>query len=645
MLSDDQKNKLDRLERKLYSRKAPEIIDKGQTQIDREEETVNTDWQEMGQSKIDTLAERVSHITDHKHHIVRKIFIASLIFFLLSIGTAAFVFLGGGNLVSSKNVDIKVVGPLSVGGGQTNTFDITVLNENNTNLESVALIVEYPEGTRNPEKLSEDLKRQRFEVGSIESGKSFSQKISSVFFGEKESVKTIKLSVEYRVANSSATFFKEKSYDVTISSAPVIITPTYPKEVNSNQEISFAIEVASNTSDTLNDFLVEVEYPFGFVPKSYSPEPIALSSSWRFDTLKSGEKKTIVIKGSIVGQNNEERVFRIVAGTASEIDNRKVGVVIADLTESILVKKPFIGLNVSVGGKAEGDYSGKGGEEVTVDFTVINNLPTRLFHNNISVQLSGAALDKNKITAGQDGFYRSIDNTILWDERSLPELSDLAPGEEKNFYFRVTPLSYSQVGSGSKPEISINIKALGERVLESGSAEIVSSSESRKIVLGTDINIESRVVRSIGNIENTGPIPPKAEVSTTYGVMWSISNSFNQVSSIEVRAKLPPYVKWTGAFNPQSENISYNQVTNEVVWKAGSVLSNTGSQGVRKEVVFQIEILPSVSQINSIPLIISAPILTGVDKGTGASVRAVGKEGTTDFSSDPTYRSGDGYVQ
>jgi hypothetical protein len=128
----------------------------------------------------------------------------------------------------------------------------------------------------------------------------------------------------------------------------------------------------------------------------------------------------------------------------------------------------------------------------------------------------------------------------------VPELADLAPGEEKTFNFKVTPLPYSKVSSGAKPEINIALNAEGERVLDSGSVENVSSNQNRKIVLGTDINIYSKVVRSQGNIENTGPIPPKAEVPTTYTVIWGISNSFNQVSGIEVRAGLPSYVKWTG---------------------------------------------------------------------------------------------------
>ncbi len=644
MQYDEGKHKLDRLEKKLYSRNTPEIIDKGRTTIDREEEVVSDGWQQIDNSRFDELAERMSKVANQKHHIVRKIFIASLAFFILSIGVAAFVFLGGTNLVSSKNVDIKVSGPVSVGGGQQSSFDINIVNQNNTDLEAVNLIVEYPEGTRDATDLSKDLKRDKFAIGTVKSGKSYTQKISAVFFGEKESVKPIKLSVEYRVANSSATFFKEKNYEVTISSAPVIITPTYPKEVNSNQDITFSIEVASNSSDTLSNFLVSVEYPFGFVQKSATPEPISGTNVWKFSSLKSGEKKTITIRGAIIGQNNEERVFRINAGTASEEDERQIGVPIAALTESLTVKKPFIGLDMSIDGRREGDYAGRGGEDTSVEFVVRNNLPTRLFHTTVSVSLAGAALDKNKISAGQNGFYRSIDNTIVWDERSVPELADLAPGEEKTFNFKVTPLPYSKVSSGAKPEINIALNAEGERVLDSGSVENVSSNQNRKIVLGTDINIYSKVVRSQGNIENTGPIPPKAEVPTTYTVIWGISNSFNQVSGIEVRAGLPSYVKWTGVYSPGSENISYNQVTNEVVWKAGSVLSNTGASGIKKEVAFQLEFLPSVSQLGTSPVLITAPTLTGIDKSTSGQVRDVGTEGTTNFSQDPTYRSGDGEV-
>ena len=55
----------------------------------------------------------------------------------------------------------------------------------------------------------------------------------------------------------------------------------------------------------------------------------------------------------------------------------------------------------------------------------------------------------------------------------------------------------------------MTITAKGERILESGSVESVLATETRKITLGTDINLLVKMVRSIGNIENSGPVPPK----------------------------------------------------------------------------------------------------------------------------------------
>jgi hypothetical protein len=138
--------------------------------------------------------------------------------------------------------------------------------------------------------------------------------------------------------------------------------------VNSGQDIPFSIEVASNSKDKINNFLVSVEYPFGFVFKSATPAASFGSNIWQFSGLEPGQKKTIIIRGSIIGQNNEERVFRINAGSASESDERQIGVSFTKLTESLIVKQAFIGLDVLIDNK-EGDYAGQGGREVATNLT------------------------------------------------------------------------------------------------------------------------------------------------------------------------------------------------------------------------------------------------------------------------------------
>lgn len=648
---DEKKEKLDNLERKLYSRNAPDIIEnknpkKPLASSDRGEihEEIKESWEKGPESSsFDEVAAKVSKMAQKKHTFVKKIFIFSVAFFVVAAGIATFVFLDGMNLVSSKNVNIKIVGPLSVGGGQEVSFDVNIINNNNIDLDSASLLIEYPTGTRSSADLTKELDQERFDLGKISSGENYNQKLKVVFFGKKEEIKKIKLSLEYRVKNSSALFYKEKTYEVSISSAPIIITPTYPKEVTSNQDISFDIEVASNSEDKIGDFLVRVEYPFGFVFKESSPPTTFDDNVWRFSGLNPGDKKNIKIEGNIIGQNNEERVFKIGVGTASEDDERMIAVPLSELTESVLIKKSFIGMDIFIGGK-RGDFAGKGGNQVNTELVVRNNLPGVLFNTSVEVALKGGAFNQLSVKPSNNGFFQSSNNTILWDKRAVPDFSELSPGAEERLSFRLSPLLYANIASGAKPEIEMTITSKGERVLDSGSVENVSAIEKRKIVLATDLALSSKVVRAIGNIENSGPVPPKADTPTTYTVVWDITNSFNQVSNVEVRATLPSYVKWTNVKYPSSEIFSFNPVTNEVVWDVGSVLSNTGFGSTKKEVQFQLELLPSTSQIGQSPTLMGAATLSGIDKITDLKVNSSAQAVTTDFLGDPSYKQGDGRV-
>ena len=640
---DEKKDKLNKLEGKLYSRNTPNIIDAGRTDFKEENKEVKDDWQDVKASGFDELAAKMSQVAQSKHNFVNKIFTLSLVFFVIVAGVATFVFLGGGNTVSSKNVDIQVSGPLSVPGGQEVSFDINIINNNNTDLNAVSLLIEYPAGVRSSVDLSKELDREKFALDNIKSKDNYRQNIKIVFFGEKDSLKQIKISLEYRVANSSALFYKEKIHDISISSAPIIITPVYPKEVNSNQEISFEIEVVSNSKDQVSNFLVNVEYPFGFVFKSASPQASFGNNIWKFASLNSGEKRKIVIKGSIIGQNNEERVFRISAGTASGDDERVIAVPLSELTESILVKKPFIGLDVLVDGR-NSDMAVEGGRVVNTTLSVRNNLSSRLFNVSVEALLKGGAFDELSVVPRDGGFFQSSNDTILWDKRSVSEFTDMEPGALNDISFYLSPLKYSQITLGAKPEVEMVVKVFGERILEAGMVEKVSITETRKIILTTDVTLESKVFRSVGNLENSGPIPPKVNIPTTYNIFWDVKNSFNQVSNVEMRATLPPYVQWTSSYSPSNEIVSLDTVTNEVVWKIGSLLPNTGFGSSKKELYFQLEILPSSSQIGTDPIILGGATFSGIDKVTGLRIEKKAPAVTTNFSSDPTFKTGDDRV-
>src|SRR3989344_4184070 len=137
----EKRDRLNKLENKLYSRKGPDMVDPGRSDLTKPDTAeIGGSWQGTNTGRFDVIAGKLSRVAESRHSIVKKFFAIALVLFVVSAGAAAFVFFGGANFISSENVDIKVVGPISVGGGQERSFDINIINSNNTPLESVSLL-------------------------------------------------------------------------------------------------------------------------------------------------------------------------------------------------------------------------------------------------------------------------------------------------------------------------------------------------------------------------------------------------------------------------------------------------------------------------------------------------------------------------
>ena len=142
-----------------------------------------------------------------------------------------------------------------------------------------------------------------------------------------------------------------------------------------------------------------------------------------------------------------------------------------------------------------------------------------------------------------------------------------------------------------------------------------------------------------GPFENTGPIPPKAEKETTYTVVWSLSNTSNNVSKAQVKATLPPWVRFVGAVSPLNENVLYNITTKEITWNVGSIPRGTSITQTGREVSFQIAFIPSLSQVDTTPTVINDAVLTGHDDFANVEVRVNKASLNTRISGDPTFPS------
>ncbi len=638
---------IERTKRKLYSVDGASIQHEKTVELHKQSFEVPEGWQSdenvsVGGKDVDySMARRKLH----DHSLLKKLLVVAGVFFAVAVGIFSYLYFGGLNTISSQNVDITIIAPVTVAGGEPLPIQLVVSNRNSIPLESALLTLEFPEGTRSGESSGEALVRYTYDLGKVEAGGDVNHTVNAVLFGEENSIKRIVVSVEYRVPDSSARLYKEKFYEPTISSSPVIMSITPIKETNSGKEFTMTVTVASNSGSTIEDVLLKAEYPFGYEFVSATPEPTFDDSVWRIGDLRPEQKKEIVIRGVLTGEDGSNRAFNFSVGNQDTQNEKRIGITLLSQQETVRIARPFIGTTLALNGKSDGTAIINAGGTVRGDISYVNNLPTQVTNVEIEVKLGGTILDRRSVSAG-NGFYRSIDDTIVWEKSRNASLASLNPGERGTVSFSVSPLAITPgtLSLYGNPEMNFVVSVRGTRVSESNVPESIVSSTEGKVVLASNLSVQPRVVYSDGPFVNTGPVPPRAELETTYTVYWTITNTTNDVSGARVSASLPFYARWVGQVSPPNERVTYNQVGGQIVWDVGSIPAGSGLLSTPREVAFQVAILPSLSQLGTEPNIIGATTLTGFDVFTETSLQATAREVTTRLTSDPLYGFSKGEV-
>lgn len=630
----EDKSRIDRLKKKLYTKGGTYF--KRRSELSEKSYDVKSNWEE------DVSSENVEmqNKKQKRKTLMEKILIGSIIFFFVSILVVSATFFSGFNKVSTKNVDISVVGPTTMESGGELSMYITITNNNSTDLELADLIIDYPAGTYSIENNKQEVTTIRETLDTIPAGRSVRKEIKTIMYGEENSNKEIIISLEYRIADSNAIFFKDLKYEIKISSSPVNLVVSPIEEVISGQDMELTVSAISNTENPVNNLLLVAEYPFGFEYTGSDPKPDFGDNIWKIENKKS----IIKIKGKISGQDDEERIFKFTCGTSSEKDEKIVGAIFASITKMLVIKKPFIGIDVAINGNKSPEYVSGAGSNLRFDISWSNNSVAKILDGEIEVKLKGSIIDKSSVVVDR-GYYRSVNNTIVWNKNTNGELSEIGPGESGRLGFSFNLLDNYSSNVFVNPEINIDFSAKGNRVSESNIIESIDSSISRKIKIGSDLLVTPRAIYYSGPFVNSGPIPPKVDKETTYTITWNITNTYNSVSDAMVISSLPTYMKWMGVVSPKSENIYYNPVGGEIIWTVGDIKSGTGISSGSKEISFQVALLPSISQVGQIPRLINDVTITGVDKFTNNELKNTIKGVTTRLNTDPAFSSGDEIVK
>ncbi len=564
----------------------------------------------------------------------KKIALWGMGFFLVAVVASGLLLFLGNNTISGENISISASGPIAVGGGDEFSYQVSIANQNTVPIQSATLIIEYPRGTQNPND-GKEIIVERKALDVIDSGELVNVPLKARVFGEENEEKEIKVSIDYRVKGSNATFHKETDpLRFKISTSPVIITFDSIKTISSGQEFELTLNVQSNSPSPLSDLLVKLSYPSGFDFSESEPETITGEDVWRIATLKPTEKKTITIRGLVTGYEDEMRTFTAAIGVAHATDKNTLASTLSQAQTEILIEQPFLGVGVTINGDTKDTVVVDNRDVAIVEIKFENTTDATIYDGKIVVDLAGNALNEFEVRS-TDGFYDSTRNIISWDSVDTKSLKEILPGQKSSVFFTLDP----EEDIGKTPVMDIKVTMKGSRVFESNTAEELIGTAERTIKIESIPTIYGRALYKTGAFVNTGPTPPVAEKVTQYTFVLTVLAGANDLTGAEVTAVLPQYVRWLDLVT-DGDDITYNPTTRTIKWVIGNM-----DAGSEESVSMQVSFTPSLTQVGVTPTILETQRFRATDRFTGTTVRTDHAGITTSLTDEVDTKYHDGRVR
>ena len=569
-----------------------------------------------------------------RRHYRSFILIGSLLIFIFVAGLSSLYLYFGGNQISSENLQLSIEAPSTVGGGEVLEMQVGVTNQNSVPIESVTLIMRYPEGTLSAGDTPRSIFEERVPIDDIAPGETVSVPVRVAIFGEENARKEIGAKIEYRVNGSNGVFYKESTpLAFSITSSPLVLSVRNIEKVASGQLVDVTVTAKSNGSTPLKDLLVTASYPTGFDFESSTPDPVFAENVWLIDELLPEESKSIKIRGIARGLTDEAFRINFAAGPQNTNQQFSIGASLAESRADFIIERPFIDVVVDIGNQAGSQVVLDQDDNAPVSVVITNTLNETVYDMAVEVVPGGNALDENSVR-GDSGFYDSNTETVRWEVANNKNFAVINPGDKRTLNFSI---KQGQNKSESSFDLIVNVYA--RRVAETSAVEQLIGTALAEGKYSSQVSLGSQAARSVAGFGDVGPVPPQVGETTTYTLTLVAEAGVNDLKNAVVETSLPLYVNWLDEYETEG-TVTYNTVSKKLQWVVGDIPKNE-----RKELTFQVNIRPSTSQVGTAPVLINSQSVRANDTFTGALLQDDADSVTTELSTEFGFEKDNGEVQ
>ncbi len=468
------------------------------------------------------------------------------------------------------------------------------------------------------------------ELGDIDSGKSLTEKIPLLIFNGPGAVKNFNVSISYS-SSLGISFEKKQNVEILGGEPAIKLDIVAPEKVLNNEEFEMAINYSNISEYNFSNVKLNLDFPKNFILINSVPE-ISGNILNIGDLAKNKQGETLIV-GKVVGA--EQSFFEI----NSNIESSYKGQVfkISEKTAKINIAPSPLFV------KIESDVSGGyvfPNNNIRFKIAYFNNSDVGLSDAVVKAKLSGEMFDFSKLRT--NGSFNSRDNTLTWNAASNPALRLIEPGGGGGVEFEIETKSGYPIKRLSDKNFILKV-----------AAEISSPTVPYYVAADKTISLANWEAKIAGNviidskayfrdfsslasgIPQKGSLPPKVNQPINFIIHWTIRNFATDIKDVNVGAYLGPGVRFIGELKSNVTSAPvYNERTQAVSWQIDKIAAAKGIVNNPVEAVFQIELLPNITQVGNYPEIIGDVSISAIDEFVNLRLSGVADSLTTGDLSD-----------
>lgn len=585
----------------------------------------------------------MSKIYHKKKSRIRRFMLGTLIFFVCAaaLSWAGFFFFGRGRAFTGENVNLEIISPDTIAGGENVEFIIKYKNNETVPLGQAEIRVRLPDdfAQSGAEPASSD-GENIWRIGSIAAGKGGEIKIKGSLFGAEESLETLQAALTYKPADFNSEFQKIATAVTKIQSSLLDVALSGPERILTNKETSFKIKYKNTGEATLQGIKISVIAPADFSFKEKQGEKEI--SSWEILEAVPNEEKEINFLGSFGSAAEGEKEFKVQIGFMKgekfylQKENYfKTNVLAGAILPTLILNGDSKDRALNFGDTLNYAivYQNKDKTDLSdVEIKMVFESTSR--NNKMILDWATFKDDYNGTVLGTQLSPEIRQGTITWTKRQVTNLSKLAPGVEEtiNLQMRIKPFSeFQNWGTKDfevKSWVEVNVGKNGADVAEE---TIQSNKINFKINSDMVLQTAARYFNDDNIAVGSGPLPPRVGEATAYRIFWNITNSLHEITDLKISTILPENIRWSNKHEITAGELKFNEATREVSWTLNRMPLDVNALGVN----FEILVTPTVAEKGKLLTLLLGTNLTATDKSTGAIITKTGEALTSNLDGDP----------